>query len=159
MDIEPVNDWLCTLTLNHTNPITLIAVYAPQAFRSEEEKEQAYKDLNSHPRKHKRNGPVYISGDMNARVQKKVSSEEAHIVENHTVELHTADPMQGNDQVIQNRQLLLDFCDRNKLKLTSTYFQKQNNKLVTYREIGVDRLHDITRGTHEQIDFIISQES
>jgi hypothetical protein len=38
----------------------------------------------------------------------------------------------------------------------NTYFQKQDNQLATYREIGVTREAPIQRGTHEQIDYVIT---
>ena len=36
--------------------------------------------------------------------------------------------------------------------------QKQNSKLAIYMEVGADIGHEVRRGTHEQIDFIVMEE-
>ena len=155
LDVEPVTDRLCTMTLNYVTPITLVCTYIPQAMRPAEEKEQTYKHLARHYKLHKNEGPTYILGDMNARVQKRLNRSESTVIGEHTFEPHSADPMGRSDQVIENRQMLIDFCMDHQLILANTLFKKNKHKLVTYREIGTTIEDEVRRGTHEQIDFII----
>ncbi len=49
---------------------TIIGAYIPQAHRPKEEKEHTDKELEAQLRKYKAKGPLYILGDMNARIQK-----------------------------------------------------------------------------------------
>ena len=69
-DIEPISDRIIRMTLNGKMPVTLIGVYMPQAGRPEEEGEQIGKQVEKEIRKWKTKGPIYILGDMNARIQR-----------------------------------------------------------------------------------------
>ena len=55
---------------------TYICVYIPQAGRPTEEKEKVYKELEQQMRKYKSKRPIYVLGDLNARVQKATSRAE-----------------------------------------------------------------------------------
>ena len=92
---------------------------------------------------------------MNARVQKAMSREESKIIGQYTFEPDTANPLSRSEEVIENRQMLIEFCETHQLLLVNTLFLPPN-KRVTYREIGVNIEADFQRGTHEQIDFIIA---
>ena len=154
-DVEPVNDRLITMTIEYTMPITLISAYMPQAGRPEEEKHAAYDNLTKHYKRHRNNGPTYILGDMNARIQARTTEEEGGIIGAHTFEPETANITQRSDEVILNRELLVEFCHEHKLELSNTRFRKPNDKLATYEEVGTTKQNKIKRGTHEHIDFII----
>ena len=154
-DIEPINDRIIVLSLRHTPDLTLISAYMPQAGRPSEEKETTYEQLNKEMQKKIGKGPTYVLGDMNARIQTKLGTAENGIVGKHTFSPETADPIGRSDNVIENRQLLINFCMRHKCQLANTFFKKRKEKLATYREIGVTRDQDIKRGTHEQIDYVI----
>ena len=67
-----------------------------------------------------------------------------------------ANPLSRSEEVIENRQMLIEFCETHQLLLVNTLFKKQTNERVTYRGIGVNIEADFQRGTHEQIDFIIA---
>ena len=41
--------------------------------------------------------------------------------------------------------------------LHNTYFQKQERKLATYRNIGIQKQDPIARPTHDQLDYVITQ--
>ena len=155
-DIEPVNDRLCVLRLRHAAPITLLAVYIPQALRPEEEKEEAYDILTKYTRSYVHKGPTYVLGDFNARVQARITEEEAEVIGPHTFEKESANPFGRSDEVVNSRQLFINFLINNNMKAMNTYFQKGDQRLVTFREIGTTRDEPIQRGTHEQIDFIVT---
>jgi endonuclease/exonuclease/phosphatase family metal-dependent hydrolase len=157
-DIEPVNDRLCVLKLRHAAPISIIAVYIPQAFIAEEEKEAVYKVLTEHTRKSVHKGPCYVTGDFNARIQARISTDEEAVIGPHTFDKHNADPLSRSDEVVQNRQLFIDYLTNNRMKAMNTYFQKPDEKLATFRDLGSTREDPIQRGTHEQIDFIVTPE-
>ena len=112
LDIEPLTDRLCSITLNYVAPITLVAVYIPQAMRPIEEKEDTYSRLEKCYGKHKSKGPTYVMEDMNARVQKRTSEDEEGIVGQHTFEPETADPWSRREEVFTNRQFLVLFAER-----------------------------------------------
>ena len=155
-DVEPVNDRLCLLRLRHAAPITLIAIYIPQAMRPEEEKTDMYKLITKQMKKYTHKGPTYTLGDFNARVQTRLSPADEQSIGPHTFDHRNADPLGRSEEVICSRQLFIDFCTENQLKAMNTYFQKQDNQLATYREIGVTREAPIQRGTHEQIDYVVT---
>lgn len=75
-DIEPVTDRLMYLTLGGVVETTLVITYMPPADRPEEEKTEAYEDLQKLIDKRRNRGPTYILGDWNARLICPASPEE-----------------------------------------------------------------------------------
>ncbi len=69
-DIEPISDRIIRIMLKGTMPTTMIGAYMPQAGRAEEDRDKAYEELSKVVRKYKGRGPLYLVGDMNARIQK-----------------------------------------------------------------------------------------
>ena len=69
-DIKPINDRLCSLTLRGTVSINIISTYIPQAGRELSERTSMYDLLEKEYKKCRHDGPTYILGDFNARVQK-----------------------------------------------------------------------------------------
>ena len=57
-DLEPMTHRLMSLTIKHTPAMTLIAAYMPQAGRPSEEKDETYRKLDQHFRKHAWHGPT-----------------------------------------------------------------------------------------------------
>jgi exonuclease III len=125
-DIQPINDRICILRLRHAAPITLIGVYIPQAFRPDEEKEAVYKELTKYTKKYRHDGPTYVLGDFNARVQARTNEAEEEVIGPHTFERGTADPWNRSDEVICNRQNFIGYCTENKMKAMNAYFHKNN---------------------------------
>ena len=128
LDIEPVTDRLCTLTLNYVMPVTLVNTYILQAMRPTVEKEETYKALAKQINTHKNQGPTYVLGDMNARVQKAMSREESKIIGQYTFEPDTANPLSRSEEVIENRQMLIEFCETHQLLLVNTLFKKTQTR-------------------------------
>ena len=71
VDAVPINDRIMLLTLNADLPINIIGLYNNTAMATLEEKEETYRKLQRLYNKYKQNGPTYIMGDWNVRVQKK----------------------------------------------------------------------------------------
>ncbi len=71
-------------------PTTMIGVYMPQAGRTEEEREKAYETLCRTIRQYKGRGPLYIRGDMNARIQRAEGRMEREHIGRYTFEPETA---------------------------------------------------------------------
>ena len=154
-DIHPVSDRICKLTLAYTVPTTLISAYAPQAGRPEQERDDFYEELQRQYNSSKGKGPTYILGDMNARVQATHGDEEVQIVGPNTFDANNADPLGRSEQVIENRQALIDFCSTNDMRLANTFHEKPDSKLATYREKETLLGEEFRRGKYEQIDFIL----
>jgi exonuclease III len=166
LDIEPVNDRLIKLVLNGTIPITMLGVYIPQAGRPEEEKDRAYKAVEENIRKAKSKGPLYIFGDLNARIQKAESNREKRYIGEYTFEPETAN-RNRSEQTQSNRRRIIKLCIDHNLRVMNTMFRKQKEKLATYREVGTPigwtcsrqniRLNGNPFG-FEQIDYVLATE-
>ena len=105
-------------------PVTLVNTYIPQAMHPTVEKEETYKALAKQYNIHKNQGPTYVLGDMNAIVQKAMSREESKIIGQYTFEPDTANPLSRSAEVIENRQILIEFCETHQLLLVNTLFNK-----------------------------------
>ena len=128
----------------------------PQAHRPKEEKDAAYRELEAQIRKYKAKGPIYVMGDMNARIQKPEGNEERKHIGMHTFEPETARTQ--SLEVQENRTKLINMCKVHNLRVMNTMFRKQNKKLATYMKVGTTVENDICRETHEQIDYILTTE-
>ena len=60
-----------TIKIGYAVTICIINVYAPTAEQSTEEKEKFYKIMEKLYKENQGKGPTIISGDLNARIQKK----------------------------------------------------------------------------------------
>ncbi len=155
-DIIPITDRLIVLRLKGTMTTTIIGTYMPQAHRPKEEKDAAYKELESQIRKYKAQGPIYIMGDMNARIQKPEGNEERRHIGTHTFEPETAGTQ--SLEVQENRTMMINMCKVHNLRVMNTMFRKQNKKLATYMKVGTTVEHEIRTETHEQIYYIMTTE-
>ena len=53
---------------------------------------------------------------------------------------------------------MIEMCIEHKLNIMSTRFYKSKKKLATYRKIGTNATESITRKTHEQIDYVLTEQ-
>ena len=118
----------------------------PQALRPSEEKKQSYKTLDEAYRKHKGKGPTYIFGDMNARVRGIATHHEKGIVGSYTFDQQSANPMAQFKEVIENRQMFIDFCIKHELILANTLFNKKRRQASNIQR----GRHDITSRTQRR---------
>ena len=63
-------------------PVSFLGIYLPQAGRPEEEGELIAKQVDKEIRKWKAKGPLYILGDMNARIQRAEGGEKRNTLGN-----------------------------------------------------------------------------
>ena len=113
-DIEPVNDRIMSITLGYVMPITFISVYSPTATKNYtlEDKQTHYNNVRKTFSKHKANGPTYIMGDFNARVQKKLNASETSIG-NHTFDKYgdRIGERALDYPTRENREIFIGFCN------------------------------------------------
>ncbi len=159
-DIEPISDRIIRITMTGNLPVTLLGIYLPQAGRPEEEGEEIGKMVEKEIRKWKSKGPLYILGDMNARVQRAEGRREREHIGRYTFEPETASSNRS-DMVQRNRTRLIELCQTHGLRLMNTMFKKEEDKLATYAEVGTPTWWPKTRGYpygYEQIDYIMTTE-
>ena len=93
---------------------------------------------------------------MNARIQVAQTNQEKQHIGKHTFQPETAN-LEGQTEELQySRNKLVNLCVQNDLILANTKFQKQKEKIATYRKIGSTIGDEIKRPTHEQLDYIIT---
>ena len=92
-----------------------------QAGRPEEEKENIYKKLDEITNKIKGEGPIYLMGDWNARMQAHQNKIERTVFGKWTLEPDKAKVHELAEEVIWNRTRCINFCIQHKLILTNTF--------------------------------------
>ena len=132
-DVVMVSERIIILKLRGTVPITVIGVYAPTALATEAKKTMFYKTLKNEARKAKNRGAVFLMGNFNARVQAKISEEE-NMVGPYTFDRENIRISTQEQNVIDNRENMLEFVANSDSIIASTFFKKQERKLITYKE-------------------------
>ena len=159
-DIEPINDRIIRMTLNGKMPVTILGIYLPQAGRPEEEGELIAKQVDREIKKWKAKGPLYILGDMNARIQRAEGRREKEHIGKYTFEPETASSNRS-EMVQKNRTRLINLCQTHGLRIMNTMFKKEKEKLATYAEVGTPAWWPKTIGYpygFEQLDYILTTE-
>jgi exonuclease III len=134
-DINPINDRIIAVTLGYSIPIRFISAYAPTSAAEPETKEKFYKQLKTIQTKLQKQGPTYTMGDFNARVQKRLHATEQPIgnftfyktndnLGNHPQDSHTKG----------NRELFIAYCNEINAIAVNTFFEKPNEKLMTFKQ-------------------------
>ena len=144
LDIEPISDRLMTLTIAGTPPLQIVTTHCPHAIRDTVEKQTHWEALTRVYRKLARRGPTVLVGDMNARVQRPTNAREREVVGAYGFEAALGNPLDRSEVVVENRELLITLCIDTRSLLHNTYFKKQENKLATYRNIGIQKQDPIT---------------
>ena len=133
----------------------IITAYAPAPNNDDDCKEHFYSKLQETLTRMKHRGTVVLLGDFNARIYKATTEAEASIIANWTFDRNNANPLDRNQESVDNRTLLINFCLSNDLIIANTFFQKQEHKLATYWEKGITLGDPVIRGNFEQIDFAL----
>ena len=113
--------------------INIIQIYAPTQDYDEEDVEEFYEEVQLAIKNTKSCDILYVMGDFNAKVGQVKHTD---IVGNH-----------GLGERNERGERLIQFCQRNKLFITNTWFQHPPRKLYTWKSPG-----DIHRN---QIDYIM----
>eukprot|EP00975_Prorocentrum_lima_P016688 3538706-Prorocentrum_lima.AAC.1 len=75
LDVEPISDRVQRATFDALTPFTVINVYAPQSYRTTQEKDDFYDTVSAQFQKWKNRGPTFVIGDWNVRLQCQRSEE------------------------------------------------------------------------------------
>ena len=129
-------------------------MYAPQAGRPQSEKEASYEKLQEIIKHIPQKGPYDLAGEWNAKVQEYENEEEAIWIGKHTFCRSDDTTWQQSEEVEANREDFLQLCRTLSLTACNTKFEKQSNKLATWRAIGTTGDDPWTRQHYDQIDFI-----
>ena len=92
---------------------------------------------------------------MNARMVKAATEEERSYIGKYTFRPLETNPFTDNDQVMENRNLLVSFIIANECILANTWFKKQDRLLSTYRTPGTEQNAVRERPNFEQLDYMI----
>ena len=127
-DAEPITDRLAYITLRGPLNINIALTYTPTADRPTEEKEKAYADIQKIIDRKKNKGPLFITGDLNARLIYPTNLEEEHIMGKHTMHKNEEKVNQLRDEMRENRDLLTEVCITNELRVANTMYRKPLHK-------------------------------
>lgn len=110
--------------LSYSIPIHLICTYSPPADRPETEKDKHNDNLQKIFNRYKSKGPTYMMGDFNARIHCSNGKVEKDCVGPYTFDTEHVNPVGRHENSVYNRQLLIDFCLVNEMKISNTFFKK-----------------------------------
>ncbi|XP_061714014.1 uncharacterized protein LOC133522360 [Cydia pomonella] len=133
-----VSERIMMLRVNtNSGYITLISAYAPTLTSADEAKDRFYEQLHETVRRVKSSDRLYVLGDFNARVgQDRVPWLDC--IGEH-----------GIGKQNENGQRLLEFCSRNLLCVTNTYFKGKLSRQVSWKHPRSGHWH--------QLDMILSR--
>ena len=121
--------------------LSLVSVYVPQSRREEEERTDFADELGKVIDRCQRKGAALILGDFNARIHARLRGEDAilgpHIYGAGVEKLQSGVWDQGGRT---NRDLLMEICAAQDLKVMNTWFKKEEKRKVTHRAPGVEKL-------------------
>jgi hypothetical protein len=137
---QGVSERIMVLRVNtNSGYITAISAYAPTLTSSDEAKDQFYDQLQETVRGVKSSDRLYILGDFNARVgQDRIAWPDC--IGEH-----------GIGKQNENGQRLLEFCSRNQLCVTNTYFKGKLSRHVSWKHPRSGHWH--------QLDMILSRKN
>jgi len=138
VDFVPYSDRTALLKLRaKPNDLNIIQVYAPTADSPDQEVEQFYSEIKEMLKLTKKHDVNMIMGDFNAKVGKGKIEE---IVGPYGLGIRN-----------ERGDRLLQFCQKESMKITNTWFQLHPRRLYTWKS-PADGPHNIIRN---QIDFIL----
>lgn len=133
-EVECMSDRLMRVRLSGTPvDIVVIVVYMPTTDYEDEDVEEIYEQMEEAVKKGRGDDYVIILGDLNAVVG---NQGEAPVAGKHGL---------GNRN--ERGQMLIEFCKRNKLCLTNTWFKQNKRRTYTWKAPG-----DLRR---RQLDYIL----
>ena len=127
--------------------LSLISAYVPQSRRAEEERTDFVDELAGAIEKCQTKGAVIVLGDFNARIHARLNGEEdrigPHIYGAGVEKLQDGVWEQGGRT---NRDLVMELCAAQGLKIMNTWFRKPESRKVTHRAPGVAKLPTDAQG-------------
>ena len=128
--------------------IAFICGYAPHSGHTSGTKDDFYDLLQNMC--NEISEPVYIGGDFNARLQHRYNNEREIMGPHMFGRAYLEGVAQSTKE---NRDLFVDFCASNSLRILNTDFQKPPAKQAAFRENTTDIGSGFAPNTHAQIDF------
>ena len=144
------------IILRGTLETTFVTAYFPQSDRPTEEKEHIYEKLQNIIDKRKNKGPIYIGADWNARLIYPTTENEETIMGKFTLHNNGNKIEAFTEAMKENRDLMIEFCLTNEMKVVNTMYKKRPEQTATYRRVGIDIDQPINKDTHEQLDYIVT---
>ena len=154
-DIIPHSSRIVEIKLAGTSPISILAVYAPQSGRPQEEKSNFYELLHKLIQGINKGGPWLVMGDWNAKIQEADNEEEEKWIGPYTFGKGEETTWEQSEEVENNREHLLELCRKFELLLCNTLFHKHPSKLITWKTMGAKAEDPLDRQHYDQIDFIL----
>ena len=130
--------------------VSFICCYAPQSGHSTETKEDFYDDLQTVYSECQE--AVFLGGDFNARIHHRYDSE-LDIMGPNIFGRGREYLERVSSNTKENRDLLVDFCRANMLRILNTDFYKPLSKQATFRENATPVGGPIAAENHAQLDF------
>ena len=142
LDVEQFDSRNISVVLKtQIGKMTFTCTHSPQAGTKDKnlqekqtlEKQKYYDNLRKIHEKYGRGPDIhYLGGDFNVRLILRTPAEENIIGPFiHTKEDATLDNL--TEQQKENRDFFMEFCTENQYLPMNTWFQKENDKLITYR--------------------------
>jgi len=121
--------------------VTVVVAYAPQSGTQEDERLAFMEELDEVVSAHRGRGPVLVLGDLNARLHGRLRGEES-IIGPHVFGRGCAALLRPEREYEEasNRELLLEVCRGNGLRIMSIWFRKSDRRRVTFVAPGVQSL-------------------
>ena len=145
-----ISSRLASVTLKvRGGSFSICNVYAPHNLKDSSLKEAFYDELNKHWQRLRGQGGRCIFGDMNARLGEARPGEEDVLGEF----------CFGREAIFKvdlpNRDLLMEFCYSNTLVVANTHSNHPVEQRVTYRELDVKPMDDVTPEKFSMLDLLV----
>ena len=126
-----------------------MTAYAPTNAHCFDERQTFFHDLADFAATQRTHGPTIVLGDFNARLHYRNPGEHCEL----------GPAVFGNPRktldVLTNRELLLELCRSLDGMIANTCFDKPDEQLVTYRNLGVQPASNVCYQDFAQIDFVL----
>ena len=128
--------------------MAVISAYAPHSGRPYDERQNFYAELERAFQRTSVNGSRIVFGDLNARLHRRLPSEE-DIFGDYVFETRS------RMELGSNRELLVELCTSFALAAANTFIDLPPEELVTYRNLGVAPLTQVTADRFGQLDWLL----
>ena len=135
----------------------IIIANGQQANKTEAEKDEFYKQLQTMIEDTPKKNAMIIAGDMNAKALRPTSDLEEKVMGKYTIYTQNKEKNMAPD-TRDNRERLIKLCLENGLKLMNTMFKKPVEQLATHKPLYTKDDTPIAHETHDQIDYIMMRD-
>lgn len=158
-DIIQHSNRMISIILNtKIGTFTITGVHMPHAGDSMLNKKKAYHALDEVEKTYSRGCNIHMIGeDFHARIITRVPAEHTYIGP-HIYNPDEATFDKSSNGQLEIREMFLDFCSENNFAIMNTWFQKTQDKLVTYRSPKENIFNtQLNTNNFGQIDHILAK--